>query len=131
MSKYLTYSDVVFRSRELLLASLAELGFDNVEEGQDLALYGYHGDRRPETAAMVVRRQHVGLGSNDLGFARTVEGYVPIVSEFDERTLLAGRVLPRLRTAYAERVVETVRRRLRGSVQRVNDGTLIKLRVRY
>ena len=131
MSKYLTYTDVVFRDRELLLASLAELGFERVDEGHDLPLYGYHGDRRPESAAIVVRRQHIGLGSNDLGFARTPEGYVPIISEFDERTLLAGRFLPRLRTAYAERVVETVRRRLRGSVQRVNNGTLIKLRVRY
>jgi uncharacterized protein DUF1257 len=131
VSKYLTYTDVVFRSRDLLLASLAELGFDKVEEGQDLPLYGYHGDRRPETAAIVVRRQHIGLGSNDLGFARIAEGFVPIISEFDERTLLAGRFLPHLRTVYAQRVVETVRRRLRGSVQRVNDGTLIKLRVRY
>jgi Protein of unknown function (DUF1257) len=131
VSKYLTYTDVVFRSRDLLLASLAELGFDKVEEGQDLPLYGYHGDRRPETAAIVVRREHIGLGSNDLGFARIAEGFVPIISEFDERTLLAGRFLPQLRTVYAQRVVETVRRRLRGSVQRVNDGTLIKLRVRY
>ena len=36
--------------------------------------------------------------------------------EYDERTLLSGRFLPRLRVAYAERVVETVRKRLRGSI---------------
>ena len=57
MSKYLAYPEIVFKSRELLLASLADLGFLEVEEGEELALYGYEGDRRPETAALVVRRR--------------------------------------------------------------------------
>src|SRR5579859_8122390 len=35
MSRYLAYPDVVFRDRQLLLASLAELGFVDVEEGDD------------------------------------------------------------------------------------------------
>ena len=39
--------------------------------------------------------------------------------------------LPRLRTAYAEHVVETVRKRLRGSIHRATEGSLVKLRVRY
>jgi hypothetical protein len=131
LSKYLCYQSIPFRDRQLLLAALAELGYPQVEEGEDLPLYGYRGDRRPETAALVVRRQHLGSASNDLGFARTADGYVPIISEFDQRTLLGGRFLPRLRVAYAERVVETVRRRLRGSVRRTVDGSLVKLRVRY
>lgn len=113
------------------MASLAELGFAEVEEGEDLPLYGYHGDRRSDTAALVVRRHHIGSASNDLGFARTADGYFPIISEYDKRTLLAGQFLPRLRVAYAERVVETVRKRLRGSVHRVTEGSLVKLRVRY
>jgi hypothetical protein len=54
-----------------------------------------------------------------------------IISEYDKQTLLAGQFLPRLRVAYAERVVETVRKRLRGSVHRVNEGSLIKIRVRH
>src|SRR5205823_5359384 len=105
--------------------------FTQVEEGQDLPLYGYQGDRRTETAAVVVRRQHVGVGSNDLGFARTPEGYFPIISDYDRRTLLAGRFLPRLRVAYAERVVESVRKRVRGSLHRTTEGSIVKLRVRY
>jgi len=131
VSKYLAYREIVFRDRQLLLDSLAELGFSNIEEGEDLPLYGYQGDRRSEAAALVVRRQHIGSGSNDLGFATSEGGYFPIISEYDRRTLLAGQFLPRLRVAYAERVVETVRKRLRGSVHRVNEGSLIKLRVRY
>ena len=114
-----------------MLGALADIGYGQVEEGQDLPLFGYHGDRRPETAALVVRRRHIGPASNDLGFARTAEGYFPIISDFDNRTLLGGRFLPRLRVAYAERVVETVRKRLRGSVHRTTEGSLIKLRVRY
>jgi hypothetical protein len=131
VSKYLAYPDVVFRDRGLLLESLAELGFSIVEEGDALPLYGYAGDRRPEAAALVVRRVHIGAASNDLGFARTTDGYYPIVSDYDSRTLLNGRFLPRLRVAYAERVVETVRKRLHGSVHRTTEGSIVKLRVRY
>ena len=131
MSKYLAYTDIIFRDRDILLAALAKLGFTQVEEGQDLPLYGYQGDSRAETAALVVRRQHVGPGSNDLGFGRTPDGYFPIISDYDKRTLLSGRFLPRLRVAYAERVVETVRTRLRGSIHRTTEGSIVKLRVRY
>ncbi len=131
MSKYLAYPQIIFKSRELLLGALADLGYTQVDEGEDLALYGYHGDRRPETGALVVRRQHIGPGSNDLGFAHSAEGYFPIISDFDHRTLLGGKFLPRLRVAYAERVVETVRKRLRASVRRTTEGSVVKLHIRY
>jgi hypothetical protein len=78
-----------------------------------------------------MRREHIGPGSNDLGFAHTSEGYFPIISQYDQRTLPGGRFLPRLRVAYAERVVETVRKRLRGSIHRTTEGSIVKLRVRY
>src|SRR5437868_15329048 len=109
MSKYLTFPEVVFKDRRLLLAALADLGYAEAEEGEALALYGYQGDRRPETAELVVRRRHLGSTSNDVGFARTPTGYVPIVSEYDQRMLHGGRFLVKLRTAYSERVVEEVR----------------------
>jgi hypothetical protein len=131
VSKYLAYPQIIFKSRELLLGALADLGYSTVEEGTDLALYGYHGDQRAETATLVIRRQHVGSGSNDLGFDHNANGYFPIISDFDHRTLLDGRFLPRLRVAYAERVVETVRKRLRASVRRTTEGSVVKLRVRY
>ncbi len=131
MSKYLHFSELVLTNRALLLAALADLGYPEVEEGADLPLYGYHGDRRPETAALVVRRRHLGSASNDLGFARTTEGYVPIISEYDQRTLHGGRFLVKLRTAYSERVVEEVRRRLHGSVRRTVEGDLVRIQVRF
>ncbi|HEX5502464.1 MAG TPA: hypothetical protein VFW96_07555 [Thermomicrobiales bacterium] len=131
MSKYLTFTDVVFKDRGLLLAALAALGYREVEEGAALPLYGYHGDPRPETAALVVRRQHVGRLSNDVGFARTPAGYVPILSEYDQRTLRGGRFLPELRVAYGEGVVAEIQRRVRGTARRVVEGQLVKIRVRY
>ena len=131
MSKYLACPQIIFKSRELLLGALANLDYTQVDEGEDLPLYGYQGDRRPETAGLVVRREHIGSASNDLGFVRSADGYFPIISDYDQRTLLEGRFLPRLRVAYAEHVVETVRKRLRASVRRTVEGSLVKLKVRY
>src|SRR5436305_8019752 len=126
MSKYLLYESVVFVDRDLLLAALADLGYSEVEQGESLALYGYQGDRRPETAELVIRRRYIGSASNDVGFRRTDRGFVPVISEYDQSTLLEGRFLPRLRTAYAEQVVEAVRKRVRGSVHRATEGSLVK-----
>ena len=131
MSKYLSFPDVIFKDRRMLLAALADLGYTTVEEGETLPLYGYQGDRRTETAEIVVRRRYLGSASNDLGFARTNQGYVPIVSEYDQRTLHGGQLLPKLRTAYNERVVEEVRRRIHGTARRVVEGNLVKIRIRY
>ena len=131
MSKYLFFPDVIFKDRRLLLAALADLGYAQVEEGEALSLFGYQGDRRPETAEIVVRRHHLGSASNDLGFARTQAGYVPIVSEYDQRVLQGGQLLPGLRTAYNERVVEEVRRRVHGTARRVVEGNLVKIKIRY
>ncbi len=131
MSKYLVFQDYVLKDRRLLLAALAELGYTAVEEGEALPLYGYQGDRRPETAELVVRRRHLGSASNDLGFARTPAGYVPIVSEYDQRVLHGGQLLVKLRTAYSERVVEEVRRRLQGTARRTVEGSVVRITVRY
>jgi hypothetical protein len=77
LSKYLLYECVVFVDRRLLLAALADVGYTEVEEGEALPLYGYEGDRRPETAELLVRRRHLGRLSNDLGFRCADRGYVP------------------------------------------------------
>ena len=131
MSKYLHFGDVAFKSRPLLLAALADLGYGQVEVGEKLALFGYQGDQRAETAEIVVRREHLGRASNDLGFVRTDQGYVPVISEYDQSTLHNGRFLVKLRTAYSERVVEQVKKRLHGTAHRTVEGSVVKIRVRY
>lgn len=131
MSKYCTFTDMVFKDRRLLLTALADLGYTEVEEGEALPLFGYQGDQRTETAEIVVRRRYVGSASNDLGFARTPQGFVPVISEYDQRVLHGGQFLVKLRTAYHGHVVEAVKRRLHGTAQRVVEGHLIKIKVRY
>ena len=131
MSKYLAFPELAFRDRRLLLAALADLGYTEVEEGEALPLYGYQGDRRPETAELVIRRRYLGSASNDVAFARTSTGYVPILSEYDQRVLHGGQLLVTLRTAYSERVVEAVTRRLRGTARRTIKGNLVKIAVRF
>jgi hypothetical protein len=131
MSKYYTYTDRVYASRECLLAALNDLGYETVEEGDTLPLYGYRGDRRAETAHLVVRRRYVGAASNDLGFARTEKGYVPIISAYDVRTLRGGQFLRDLGLAYGEAVARELARRVRGSVHRTVQGSVVKLVVRY
>jgi hypothetical protein len=131
VSKYLAFPDVLFKDRRLLQAALADLGYSEVEEGEALSLTGYQGDRRPQTAELVIRRRYLGAASNDIGFARGSDGYTPIVSEYDQRTLLGGQFLVRLRTAYSEHVVEEVRRRLHGTAHRTVDGHVVKIRIRY
>jgi hypothetical protein len=131
VSKYLSFPEAVYKNRTLLLAALAALGYADVEEGEALPLFGYQGDRRAETAEIVVRRRYVGRLSNDIGFVRTPQGYVPLVSEYDDRTVLGGQLLVRLRTAYSEQVVTEVQRRLRGTARRTVEGSLVKIRVRF
>ncbi len=131
MSKYLRFEEHILRDRRLLLAALADLGYTEIEEGGSLPLYGYQGDRRPETADIVVRRRHLGSASNDVGFARTPAGYIPIVSEYDQRALHGCRFLVKLRAAYSERVVDEVRRRLHGTARRTVEGDVVRITVRY
>ena len=131
MSKYLVFTEFAFKDRRLLLAALADLGYADVEEGDGLSLFGYQGDQRPETAQLVVRRRSLGSASNDLGFSHTALGYVPILSEYDQRALHGGQFLVKLRTAYSERVVEEVRRRLHGTARRTVEHDRITVTVRF
>ena len=131
MSKYLTFTDVVFTNQALLLAALADLGYCEIEQGEGLHLYGYQGDVRAERAEIVVRRRFIGSASNDLGFARSAEGFTPIISEYDQRTMHGGEFIPRLRTAYNVRVVAEMQKRLRGTLRREQQGNLVKMRIRF
>ena len=75
-----------YNDQECLLAALAEAGYKTVEvhaEAQQLT--GYHGDLRPERANIIIRRQHIGSASNDIGFVKGENGkYTAIISDFDK-----------------------------------------------
>ena len=87
MSQYLEFETCI-RSEEALISALVEMGFkrEHIEVfAEPQPLYGYLGDERKEKAHIVIRRQHVGRSSNDLGFERTANGYVARISQFDQR----------------------------------------------
>lgn len=130
MSKYLTFEHETFPDRDSLLEALKDCGYAEVEEGKDLHLYGYMGDRRDETAEIVVRRNHIGHASNDLGFTLTERGYVMIISEFDKQTMRGGKFVPELRTAYGERMSARLAQNVHGVLTRKVEGSKVKITIR-
>ncbi len=131
MSKYMSFTEAAFKDRKCLLDALRECGYLEVEEGENLSLYGYQGDQRPETAQIVVRRKFIGSASNDLGFQKTDAGYVPVISEFDQRTMMQGKFLTNLRTNYNLKSAEKLARSLRGTLHQERVGSTIKIRIKY
>lgn len=130
MSKYLTFDQVTFADRDCLIEALSDCGYAEIEEGESLHLYGYAGDRRDETAEIVVRRQHLGRASNDLGFKRTEGGYAIIISQYDQRALHGGRFIPKLRTAYGERMAARLAQNVHGTLTRKVEGGKVKILIR-
>lgn len=127
----MTFTDTAFKDRECLLNALSECGYRAVEEGEALSLYGYQGDRRTETAHIVVRRKYIGSASNDLGFQKTDAGYVPVISEYDQRYMMQGKFLINLRTNYNLKSAEKLARNLRGTLHKERIGSTIKIRIKY
>ena len=127
----MTFTSTAFKDRECLLKALAECGYGTVEEDESLSLYGYQGDRRPETAQIVVRRKFIGSASNDLGFQKTDAGYVAVISEYDQQYMMQGKFLTALRTNYNLKSAEKLARNLRGTLTRERVGSTIKIRIKY
>ena len=78
--------------KEALLRALVRCDFragilnkNNIEcHDNPASLYGYQNDRRQQTAHVIIRRNHVGGSSNDLGFVQEASGnYKAIISDFD------------------------------------------------
>ena len=137
LTAYVAYQNLSFAERDVLLAALADAGYSRVETapaGTDAAnpVPVLDSDRRVVGgAAMVVRREHLGVGFGDLGFVLTDGAYVPLVPS-DARS---RRLLQVLRTSYgrakATQLAEQARRRYGASVHRSSsqDGSMtIRLR---
>jgi len=89
MSSYCNV-ETEFRNEVALINALMETGNwrqDQIEyHGQATGLYGYHGDLRNDKANIVIRRQHVGSASNDIGFIKSENGtFTAVISQYDGR----------------------------------------------
>lgn len=85
MSAYITLLTPM-TDQECLLTALADLGFDAAKvevHATPVNLMGYFGDRRAQSANIVIRRQHIGSASNDVGFLASATGYQALVSGYD------------------------------------------------
>jgi hypothetical protein len=91
-----------FISGECLLAALRDLGFNVIEyHAIPSHLFGFQGDLRPECAEIIIRRQHIGRLSNDIGFKKSADGpFEAIISQFD-RAVYSSSWLQKLRLRYA------------------------------
>ena len=94
-------------SESHLVEALRELGFSEVEVHEEPEnLYGYQGDVRPQKANVIIRREHVGRASNDIGFARNDDGvFQAFISEYD-RSRYDEKWLQRLTQRYAYHVTK-------------------------
>ena len=132
MSKYLTFPEVAFKDRELLIAALEEIGCKEIKQGKELELGRYYTDQLQQTVEIVIPRGRIGNDYGDIGFERTAGGdYRPIMDDLDRRRALNGGFITRLRAAYHELVVKKVAARLRGTVHRTVEGGVVKIKVRY
>ena len=87
MSHYTILETQLVSEKHLVLA-LKDMGFADVEvHAEAQHLVGYEGIARSQLAHVIVRREHVGRWSNDLGFFRKADGTFEVfVSDFDQPT---------------------------------------------
>jgi hypothetical protein len=116
-----------FKNREALLAALRETGNWTAAQievhEQPQHLVGYQDDRREQTAHIIVRRQHVGHASNDLGFERQADGtYAAVISEYDggsETSKYGPRWQRALKESYGYHVIKAQQEKRGRRVERI------------
>ncbi|MCI0388078.1 MAG: DUF1257 domain-containing protein [Acidobacteria bacterium] len=132
MSKYMTFNEVVFKDRDLLIGALEDIGCKEIRQGENLEMGRYYSDQLPQRAEIIVPCDTIGNYYGDIGFRRSENGdYTPVIDNLDQSHVLNGQFIPRLRTAYNERVVSKVAARLRGTIHRAVEGNVVKIKVRY
>jgi hypothetical protein len=86
------------KDKGVLIESLVELGVpqEHIEVCEiPQNLEGFQGDRRNQTADIIIRRQYVGSASNDLGWKVQADGtYSLIISNFDKSNPFWRKMIP-------------------------------------
>ncbi|MFA4985586.1 MAG: hypothetical protein WC712_03285 [Candidatus Brocadiia bacterium] len=87
MSAYIKFATPMV-DRDCLVEALTDMG---IQRGQievhieAVPLVGFGGVGRGQKAEVVIRRQHVGQSSNDIGFLLTPTGYSVLISDLDRQ----------------------------------------------
>lgn len=77
-----------FNDQDCLVETLREEGYEVIEHEKAAQLEGYHGEKRKETAEIVIPRRSVnkvsGGASNEIGFKKQKDGsFQAVVSDYD------------------------------------------------
>lgn len=132
MSKYMTFESQSFANGDLLLEALADLGFNTVTQGPDLALDGWD-KRNARTADIIIRRKDVKSHHllADIGFQKTSSGYVAVIDDMDLDYRLGKDFVVRLQNQYHEAAARKMARKLGGTLVKERVGKTIKIRVKF
>lgn len=132
MSKYMTFESQSFANGDLLLEALADLGFNTVTQGTDLALDGWD-KRNARTADIIIRRRDVKCHHllADIGFQKTSSGYVAVIDDMDLDYRLGKDFVVRLQNQYHEAAARKMARKLGGTLAKERVGKTIKIRVKF
>lgn len=136
MSEYIVVQSN-YNDAECIKLALKDLGYVFEEHEVEQKLVGYAGDRRQQTAHIIIRRQNVGMASNDVGFKKRADGnYELIISEYDKRSpKTAKNLLEQMKVLYNKHKVVRQLKRIVGttvtSIKPEADGRIkIKALVR-
>lgn len=132
MSKYMSFESQSFANGELLLEALSELGFATVVQGRDLPLDGWD-KRAGRTADIIIRRRDVKAHNllADVGFQRTLAGYVAVIDDMDLDYRLGSDFVVRLQNQYHEAAARKMAKKLGGTLVKERIGKTVKIRVRF
>lgn len=122
MSAYISLATPMIDTECLLLA-LVDQGFRSTaieSHAQPVALVGFAGDARSQTAHIVIRKAHISAGSNDIGFLRTETGYRAIISDYD-RSRFSEAWMQKLQGSYEQRLREKEARIAEAERQRIAE----------
>jgi hypothetical protein len=132
MSKYMTFSESLYKDRDLLIGALEDIGCKGIRHGANLEMGRYYSEQGAQTVEIIIPRYAIGNQYGDIGFARTESGeYRLVIDDLDHSRALNGRFIQTLRAAYNERVVAAVAAKLRGTIHRTTEGGLVKIKLRY
>ncbi|BAY41364.1 hypothetical protein NIES2111_57600 (plasmid) [Nostoc sp. NIES-2111] len=128
---------VKFKDQSCLVEALQRFGFYPQIHDKPVNLYGYRGDKREQTAHIVVPRNQISSLSNDLGFFWNGTEYECLISEYDQGAGLAkaclglGRnFLPKLQQEYINLYLPKIAMQMGGEVVgTVTNGSVTTVRV--
>ena len=106
MSEY-AIIELELADKNIIKESLKELEYPFEEYDVAQSLVGWLGDNRKQVANIIIRKRHIGVASNDIGFHKKANGkYELIISDYDKSISQGQTFLSKFKQTYAEKQVQ-------------------------